>query len=253
MSPYEKSEGIVLKHADYSESSQVVWFLTRGFGKVRVLAKGSRRQGKRAPGALDLMTRCGIVMLRRVHSGLHLLTDWQVRESFPGLRTGLKRLYAGLYAAELVLRMVEESEDHPQIYDLFLESLRELEKGGDRDITLFRFELGLLRELGLAPRTAACARCDCRPGPQARFSAAAGGALCGNCARLEPAAARISAGALATMTRLGGNHPRSLAVSASMRREIRKALSDCFSSATGRPARMAPYVQSWAAGEEPQG
>ena len=243
MSSYERTEGIVLKHTDYRESSQIGWFLTPSFGKLRVLAKGSRRQGKRAAGALDTLTRCEVVVLRRTRSDLHLLVEWHAKERFPGLRSRLDCLHAGLYAAEVVLKTVEESEDHPDLYQFLVEALTRLSLGDDRDLALFRFELALLRELGFGPRTDACVRCDRRPEQRCGFSAAAGGALCADCARDTPASVALSAGTLATMARLSQGRLKRLSVSPRMRPEIRGALDDCVATVTGRPLRMAQYIQ----------
>ena len=43
MSTREKTEGIVIRQADFSESSRVVTFFTRDFGKISALAKGAKR------------------------------------------------------------------------------------------------------------------------------------------------------------------------------------------------------------------
>lgn len=56
------------------------------FGKVRALAKGGRRLKSSFENALDLLTHCNIVLLRKTSGSLDLLTEAQVLHGFSGLR-----------------------------------------------------------------------------------------------------------------------------------------------------------------------
>src|SRR4051812_49882730 len=98
----EKAVALVVRGVDFSETSRIVTLWTREFGKVRVLAKGGRRLKSNFESALDLLTLCSIVLLRKSSSGLDLLTEAQVGERFPRLRADLAALYAAYYVAELL-------------------------------------------------------------------------------------------------------------------------------------------------------
>src|SRR5205823_12217760 len=115
--PAEKATALVLRTTDYSETSKSATLWTREFGKVRVLAKGGRRLKSRFESALDLLTLCSIVLLRKSSGGLDLLTEAQVRERFPQLRTDLQALYAGYYIAELLSDWTEDYDPHPSLFD----------------------------------------------------------------------------------------------------------------------------------------
>src|SRR6266700_6940006 len=96
----EKALALVLRTTDWSETSRIATLWTRDFGKVRVLAKGGRRLKANFETALDLLTVCSIVFLRKSSGGLDLLTEAQVVRRFPRLRNNLPALYAGYYIAE---------------------------------------------------------------------------------------------------------------------------------------------------------
>src|SRR5215472_18675964 len=98
----EKATGLVVRTTDWSETSRIATIWTREFGKVRVLAKGGRRLKSNFEVALDLLTVCRIVLLRKSSGSLDLLTEAQVAERFPALRTNLPALYAAYYLAELL-------------------------------------------------------------------------------------------------------------------------------------------------------
>src|SRR5947209_10102223 len=119
---------------------------TREFGKVRVLAKGGRRLKSNFESALDLLTVCSIVLLRKSSGSLDLLTEARVARRFPQLRADLPALYAGYYIAELLSDWTEDYDPHPNLFDEALDTLQTL--GGPATAwRLARFELVLLREL----------------------------------------------------------------------------------------------------------
>src|SRR6476619_7847084 len=112
--PAEKAVGLVVRTHDWSETSRIATIWTREFGKVRVLAKGGRRLKSNFESALDLLTVCSIVLLRKSSGGLDLLTEAQVVERFPRLRGDMAALYAGYYVAELLSDWTEDYDPHPR-------------------------------------------------------------------------------------------------------------------------------------------
>jgi DNA repair protein RecO (recombination protein O) len=122
----EKAQALVLRTTDWSETSRIATLWTREFGKVRVLAKGGRRLKSNFENALDLLTLCRIVFLRKSSSSLDLLTEAQVVERFPRLRSDLPALYAAYYIAELLSDWTEDYDPHPVLFDEALATLRTL-------------------------------------------------------------------------------------------------------------------------------
>src|SRR5438874_10565574 len=122
----EKALALVLRTADWSETSRIATFWTREFGKVRALAKGGRRLRSNFETALDLLTVCRIVFLRKSSGSLDLLTEAQVVQRFPRLRTDLPALYAGYYLAELLADWTEDYDPHPVLFDEALATLEGL-------------------------------------------------------------------------------------------------------------------------------
>src|SRR5947209_18920966 len=100
--PAEKATALVLRTTDWSETSRIVTLWTRELGKVRALAKGGRRLKSNFEVALDLLTVCDMVLLRKSSGSLDLLTEARVQERFPHLTQELSALYAGYYVAEML-------------------------------------------------------------------------------------------------------------------------------------------------------
>ena len=61
---------------------------------------------------------------------LDLLTEAQVAERFPALRTNLPALYAGYYVAELLTEGTEDYDPHPVLFDAALAAERGWADGG---------------------------------------------------------------------------------------------------------------------------
>src|ERR1051326_7676878 len=195
----EKATALVLRTTDWSETSRIATLWTREFGKVRVLAKGGRRLKSNFESALDLLTVCSIVLLRKSSGSLDLLTEARLVQRFPGLRNDLPALYAAYYLVELLSDWTEDYDPHPLLFDEALATLQDLGAGGGQaKLTggatgprLARFELVLLRELGYSPALEICAVCESPVDARhLTFSVAAGGVLCRACARQTHASRR---------------------------------------------------------------
>jgi DNA repair protein RecO (recombination protein O) len=183
----EKTSALVIRQADWSESSRVVTLLTRDFGKISVVAKGARRLKSAFEAGLDLLSQCRIVFLRKSSSSLDILTESQLQKRFSPAAGSLKALYAGYYLCELLNGLTEPYDPHPALYDVCVETLARLSCDVEPLLPLTRFELVLLREMGQLPEFDACLACDRPVSDDSTFSfwVSQGGLLCADCRRPE--------------------------------------------------------------------
>jgi DNA repair protein RecO (recombination protein O) len=246
--PAEKALALVLRTTDWSETSRIATLWTRELGKVRVLAKGGRRLKSNFESALDLLTLCTIVLLRKSSGGLDLLTEAQVNERFPRLRTDLPALYAGYYIAELLSDWTEDYDPHPALFDEALATLRALGAPGiATGPRLARFEMVLLRELGYHPVLDRCALCDTELPANAAvaFSPAAGGILCRNCQTRQRDRRPLSAEAREMLRQLSEPGERwQEPWTQATRAEVRQLLGQYVTYLMGRRPRLLPYLGS---------
>ncbi len=236
--PAEKAVGLVVRTTDWSETSRIATIWTRELGKVRVLAKGGRRLKSNFEVALDLLTVCSIVLLRKSSGGLDLLTEARAEERFAGLRKDLRALNAGYYVAELLGDGTQDYDPHPALFEFSLDTLRKLSAGGDVMGLVSAYELGWLGELGLRPVFDRCAACQSEQLPAGRltYSAVAGGVVCPACAPAQRDRRSVSRAALDTLAELSlGELP---AVSG----EVRQLLGHTVSTVLGRRPRLLGYL-----------
>jgi DNA repair protein RecO (recombination protein O) len=242
----ENALALVLRTTDWSDTSRIATLWTREFGKVRALAKGGRRLRSNFESALDLLTLCRIVLLRKSSGGLDLLTEARVERRFPGLTARLPALYAAYYVAELLADWTEENDPHPHLFDEALEALRDLaEPDSAVGPRTARFELVLLKELGYSPLLDICATCHApAAGNAPAFSPAAGGVVCTDCAPRQRERRPLSPAchlALRALSTQGDawRHPWDAAV----RAELRQVLGGYVTYLLGRRPRLLPYLQ----------
>ena len=242
-----KAEAITIRLTDYSETSQVVAFYTREFGRLAALAKGAKRPRNNFEGRLDLLCHDHIVFARKTHTTLHILTECKLLDRFMGLRADVARLYAALYAAELVREMTPLEESQPPIFDLLLATIRSLSNGEGVDLALLLFEVRLLALTGYAPALGACAICatDALPKSSVAYSPALGGVLCRTCRGRDPKSVGVPRGALAVLDSLANGTVRRTAtveLPDKMLAVLRKLLKSAFAHHLGHEPKLMRYV-----------
>src|SRR3989338_7820243 len=151
-----KTQAVALKKGDYSNSSQIVAFYTRDYGKVRALAKGSKRIEKKSRGPVDLFSYMEIIFIQKESTGLHLLTEWESLRDFPAFRKDVERFYAACHVVQLACELTEEGDSNEPLFDLILETLQRLSLTRYTEVVLRAFELQALKLLGYLPQLEEC-------------------------------------------------------------------------------------------------
>ncbi len=148
---YQRAEAIVLRRQPVTESSLIVTWFTREFGKLKTLAKGARRSKGPFVGKIDLFYEDEIVWLTSRRSDLHLLHDCFLVHPHPQLRVSVTAMTAAAYACELVELGTEVEDAHPRVYELLAALLGTLEEKVSGTVLVW-FELQVLAALGWTPK-----------------------------------------------------------------------------------------------------
>jgi DNA repair protein RecO (recombination protein O) len=243
----EKSAAIVIRMADFSESSRVVTMFTREFGKVAALAKGAKRLKGPFEAALDLLAACQVVFIRKSSSGLDILTEAQLQKRFKPRPSDLGSLYGGYYIAELLDALSEEYDPHPVLFDEAVLALERLAGDTPLDISILCFELIILREIGQLPAFDACTVCGESVGTAGRygFQPSQGGLICQNCFGEEAPRHLISAGAAIVFRKLSDVSPaplQNLVISPAQMREMRSVVNAAIAGILGRRPKTLRYL-----------
>lgn len=252
-----KTEALTLRAIDYSETSQVVWFFTREHGRLHLIAKGSRRARSSFDGPLEPLVRGEIVFYRKARrsaadeESLEILKEFDARESYPGLRRELPRLYRGTYVVELLRELSIPDEPQPGLFDAAVATLETFARGEARvhDAVLAAFELRALRESGLEPSLDRCVECDVLEKTEgdrgrATFGPVAGGFLCRKHRGHDAHAFEVDRAALRALAVLAlPERPKGrLAFGPELVREARRILDAFIAHRLGKELRLPRYV-----------
>ncbi|MDX1969551.1 MAG: DNA repair protein RecO [Planctomycetaceae bacterium] len=243
----EKTDGLILRVTDFSETSRIVVLFTQEFGKISALAKGGRRLKGPFESALDLLANCRVVFLRKASSGLDLLTEAQLLGRFRPADKDLTCLYAGYYVAELLLGLTEDYDPHGELYQAALEALAAFGYSDMVKRALLRFELVLLREIGQLPDFDNCAGCGAplTEGLVFGFWVSQGGLICPACQREDYSQMSIHAGSAAALRLLAGPGEqawRRLELSPQQYKEMRRVTTTAISHGLGRRPKLLSYL-----------
>lgn len=147
----ERAEGVVLRCHPVTETSLLVTWFTREFGKLKTLAKGARRLKSPFRGKLDLFYQDEILFLWSGRSDLHLLHECYLVEPHAGLRGSVSRLMAASYVCELTELAMAVEDPNSKVFDLLVETMGVLEKNPSEVLVIW-FVIQLLEAAGWKPQ-----------------------------------------------------------------------------------------------------
>ena len=178
-----KTEGIVLKGWNFSETSKILLLYTRDHGKLRVIAKGARGLKSQFKGCLEPLTHLGIVFYHKPTRELQLLSHADLIDPHIHIVGNVSKTALGLSVAELLNRGVAGEESTPALFELFRAVLDGINlESGFLEGLLWYFESHFINMMGYTPTWDACLRCAGTLSMDGGyFQAQSGGLLCHNC------------------------------------------------------------------------
>ena len=159
MSEIVKDRAVVLRTYEYGETSLIVSLLTRGMGKIRLLAKGANRKGSPFAGSLRTGSIGEVVFYYKQDRGLQTLKEIESRNIFENSVEDLEKLCIFQAGLEVVDRAVIERETDERAFDLLEGFMAALPGAGDAWAVLFTLYVRLLKMSGVYPSTLTCGVC----------------------------------------------------------------------------------------------
>jgi DNA repair protein RecO (recombination protein O) len=178
-----KTEIVISRTNKFRDTSLIVKGFTKDFGIMSFLGKGARDPKSRLSASLQPFVRSSLVFYKKRSRDLHLLSQAELLESFPGVELDLQHLaYAG--AALEMLELLQTSEDPDEsLFLLLIEYLRTIEHVPSERLrnTFLSFLLRGCAAAGLRPEFMCCVSCR-RVDSLPYFAPVDGGFLCRRCA-----------------------------------------------------------------------
>lgn len=245
-----KDFAICIRAVDYSETSQIVTFFARSAGKISTIAKGSKRPKSPFGGPIEIFSCGNIVFSDTGADKLATLAEFEPifdGQDGTGLQNDLFTLNCCFFAVELLGKLTEDYDPHPELFDIFLQFLRDVKAGENRHrilALLVLFQLAMLKEIGVQPVLYYCTNCKTSyqlqsSGGEIFFSSQANGMICRDCQGAFPDRIRLSqpaANCLADLKMIAHVQLQTL-------NEIEKILIAHFTGILGHQPKMIKYFQ----------
>lgn len=144
------TEAIVLSRIDYQEADRILTVLTPQHGKVRVIAKGARRQKSKLAGGIELFSLCNL-SISAGRGDLRALVSSRMERHFGDITKDITRT---MYGYELLkqINAITEDEVDEEYYTLLRATLEGLnERSLDLGLTRLWSGVQLLSVTGHMP------------------------------------------------------------------------------------------------------
>lgn len=168
----ERSEAIVIRGVDFSETSRIVTFLTPNRGKMACMAAGARRAKSAVGSLLDTFNRLEIVYYWKDGRSVQKLGEAALLHGFDRLKANLDTsVYAG-FPLEYAYKVAQENEPSQELYATLVDGLTQMEawQGPARVHAAWQL-LRLLRVSGFEPDLSGAAAFDEQDRTRTRTSA----------------------------------------------------------------------------------
>ncbi len=159
------------------EADKIIVLFTQNHGKIRAVAKGSRKTTSKLGARLEPLNLANVMLWQG--RNLATITGVDVIDNFTDIRESLEKIMMATTMMEIIDKLTLDDQENDALFQLLIKALMTLDKNFSPAI-LGAFCFRVLMVEGLTPQTDACCACGTAQELTA-FNAAMGGALCRNC------------------------------------------------------------------------
>lgn len=155
-----------MRAINYRDTSKIVTFYTKRYGKMSAIAKGARNPKSKFGSLFQPLNYLQIVFYRRENRQLQYVSSSDFVKYFKSLTTSVEKLSVAISLIEIVNRVMHDEEENERLFGLLVDSLDELnnlsvEAKETSPLNVFiHFGLHLAINLGFAPSFESCLICS---------------------------------------------------------------------------------------------
>ena len=236
-----KIEGIILSEVDYKESSKIINVLTKEYGIIGVIARGTKQIKNKLSGVTSKLTY-GYFHIKYKENGLSQLIEVDIIDSFKSIKKDINMTSYAIYILELADR-VYKHEKNNNIYDLLIASLKKINEGYDYKVITNIFELKMLDFLGIKPVVDECVMCG-NKNDIVTISSYRGGYICNKCVKDDPIVNIKTIKLLRMFYYVDINKITKLDVSDNIKNELSRFITDYYDRYSGLYIKSREFLQN---------
>jgi len=176
-----KTEALVIKASDYSESTRLVTLFSPEHGRIRLLAKGVKRIKSRDRGTLEPFSHVQVTLYLKDPTSLGILRESSLLSTPTALRSDYDRWLLASLVLEVIDRATLPAEDLYGLFErvrVYLHEMNATERPREATLAALAAMLGWF---GFSPLLERCAVCAAK-GPFVGFRIDKCGVTCERCA-----------------------------------------------------------------------
>ncbi len=178
------TEGVILKHKDYREADRIITIFTKEVGKLKAVARGSRKITSKLAGNLEPFTVSKLAFVRG--RTFDTVTASDVTVNYRSLKERLSDVWIAGYISEVIDSSLVDNQRDVRVYKLLREVFDYIDAGSmtvsTRSAVVWYFVWRQLAFVGYQPELYSCLKCGLRITAQDNFfSFRRGGLICSRC------------------------------------------------------------------------
>ncbi len=178
----ERTEAVLLRSVDYSNTSRILTFLSPDRGRLACIASGARRAKSSFGPLLDTFNRLELVYYWKDGRSVQKLTEASLLDTYSGVKADyVKNVYAA-FPLELAYWLSNENEPSPELYQALTDGLAGWGSwSGDPAQYGAWHALKMLAAAGVRPAVDTCVHCGRTVPAGACGFSKEGGVVCVRC------------------------------------------------------------------------
>ncbi len=182
----EKCEALVLKTIPFRETSLILHLFTKEHGLVHAIAKGVRAS-KKGQITLERGQLLELNLYIKPQRDLQTAGAINITEFYSGIREDLVKCSCRDSAFEVILNVIKDSDEHPELYTFFTKFLTFLNSSKPEECypaALWLFFYRFTEHMGIAFNLENCISCGCMLTGIPALNIPNGGLECDSCRKV---------------------------------------------------------------------
>jgi len=155
---YFSTTGIILRKQNSGENDFFLTIFSPEFGRLQATSRSSRKITSSKGPHLDPLNYGRFQLYK--NGDRFLLTECKIENAFQIIKGSLDKSLYSIAACEILLKSIQDEQENPALFQLFLHTLEKLEKSDQHNLTLEEFKIKLLKNSGSWPDISLCYYCQ---------------------------------------------------------------------------------------------
>ena len=170
-------EGIILNETNYGETSKILNVLTKEYGYISIMSKGSRTMKSKLRG-ISMKMVYGEFTINYKEKGISNLIEGNILNSLKNIMHDFNKISCASNLIDITKSILKENNDK-SIFEILKNCLLKINDDFDYEIVMDIYLLKMLDYLGVRPDFNSCINCSSED--TLTFDLTLGGMVCKNC------------------------------------------------------------------------